>query len=228
MAIVFRDGNIDGGNKTSFTPTEDAGAAENDFMLMYGFLASTDGTWTFPADFTQIDQFSETAGAADARVFIGRKVRGATAGNGYNMTYSGTAGNGSVCLISYRGSQALDLTYVKASHYDNTIDSMNAAAKAITTVTNNAMVVLCQMISNTAITTFGAPSSYSQRKAASGINRNIYACDRIIATADTETPGAYTHTGDDTQDQRQFTIALRESVAAGAGMYHHLRNLGAY
>ncbi len=217
MTIAHRGGATDIGSATSWTPTEDAASAENDFMLLVAFVATTDGVFTDPADFTELDQFTETGGSPDSRVYIGYKRRGATAGSGYNITYSGTAANGGSMLVSYSGvhlTAAFDVTYAKASHYDASLNDENAAAAAITTVNDNAMVVLLQMMNSNAVTAFGPPTSFNQRTAVGGASSNFYSCDQLKATAGLVTPGAYGHTGNATQDQRQFTIALQEAVTA--------------
>ena len=218
MTISFVGSAIDA--SSPFTPAEAGSPASGDFMLLFGTIATVDGTWTVPGDFTVIDQFAETAGAGDMHVFIAYKIRGADAGSGYNCSYSGTAGNTRVLLAAYRGDAgtlALDVTYVKATHYDATLNNANAAAKAIDTATNGAMVILAQMISSNALTGFGPPSGYTQRDAAAAANASIYLCDKIVATAGTETPGVYTHTAaEGTQDQRQFTIAISETSSAAS------------
>ena len=214
MAVAFRDA-TNTATGPPFVPSEPASAAEGDFILAYGNINSIDGVWTLPADFTQIDQFSETTGI-DSRNFIAYKVRGSDAGSGYSFGYDGTDANCRVVLAAYSGTGlGLDVTYSKVSHYNTTNNDFNAAAKAITTNTDGAMVILAYCATASALDTFGPPSGYTQREAASGTT-NVYVCDDTQVTAGTMTPGAFTHTdaiGD--QDQRTFTIAISESSGIG-------------
>jgi len=221
MTISYVGGDITG-TGPPFVPVEDGSPGEGDFMLAYGFIGSIDGNWTVPADFTMIDEFSETVGAPDHQVFIAYKVRGADAGSGYSFAYDGTDSTAKVCLVAYTtdGSDdlALDVTYVKGSHYHgytSSSDDFNAAAPAITTETNGAAVILAYMSGSSQLDGFGPPSGYNQHKAAGGTT-NIYECSDIIATAGLETPGDFTHTeaSPADQDQRTFTIAISEQSAA--------------
>jgi len=216
MAITFVDGSANTGTGTSVTPTEPSGAAQNDLIIMATCVNTIDGVWTDPADFTEIDQNTATLGAPDTRNYIGYKIRGADAGSGYAMSYSGTSGNYASLISCYRGvdtSQPIDTTYVNATHFTSASNNMNLAAKAIDTTTANAWVVLYYFSTNPALTGVGAPSGFTQRDAGTG-TVNAYTCDFADGAASTVTPGVFTHTGSDGQDPRIFTISLREIQAA--------------
>ena len=221
MAITY----VGGATDASFTSgnlvvAENGSPAENDIMLCLCNVIATDGVWTDPADWTQIDQFDTTTGSSAARMYIGYKVRGADAGSGYSFGWSGTEGNAGAMMITYRGgdtSTPFDVTYVKATHFVETSNARNTAAQPITTTTDGAMVVLMQHHSGEAIDTFGPPTNYQQRTAQAGTSINQYSCDRLITSASTETPGVFTHTDAvETQDPRTFTLAIRESGAGAS------------
>ena len=216
MAITFVDGSANTGTGTSVTPTEPAGAAQNDLIIMATCVNTIDGVWTDPADFTEIDQNTATLGAPDTRNYIGYKIRGADAGSGYAMSYSGTSGNYASLISCYRGvdtSQPIDTTYVNATHFTSAANNMNLAAKPIDTTTANAWVVLYYFCTTPALTGVGPPSGFNQRDAATA-TVSCYTCDFADGAASTVTPGVFTHTGTDAQDPRIFTISLREIQAA--------------
>lgn len=219
--ITYRGSNIAVmSGEASKTPTEDGSSAENDFMILWAHINKTDGVWTDPTDFTELDQLTETLGVPDARVYIGWKKRASGAGDGYQMDFSGSTGNGNVGLISYSGvdgSTPFDVTYSNGSHYAAANNDMNAAAAAITTVSDDSMVVLLYTANGVALTGFSPPSGYGQRSAAPGSSANMYVSDNVVESFGPETPGLYGHTGTDDQDPRQFTVALREAGAGGGG-----------
>ncbi len=134
MTISYVGGNITNSGPP-FVPVEDGSPGEGDFMLCYGIILSSDGVWSLPADWTQIDQFTETLGAPDSRNFIAYKIRGADSGSGYSFGYDGTDANAQVCMVAYTTDGALDLgldvVYSKVSHYNATSNDYNAAASAI-------------------------------------------------------------------------------------------------
>ena len=223
MTVAFRSGETESVGPP-FVPDEPAGAAVGDFMLVYGIIKSIDGSWSLPADFISIDEFSETTGT-DSQVFIAYKIRGSDAGNGYSFGYSGTDENARVLLAAYSGSKlGLDVVYSKSSHYSTTENARNTAAKPIVTNTANAIVALCYMAADSAIDTFGPPTNYNQQIAAAGLNANIYLCDDNIVNAGTETPGVFTHAdADETQDQRTFTIAIAELSTSKLAVFRRIR-----
>ena len=213
MAIGFRASSTDTGASGTLTPTEPTGSNEDDIILAHVAIASVDGSWTAPADFTQLDTNIATGGP-DTHHWVGYKVRGATAGNGYTFTYTGTAASGAAQLVGYSGgkiTEPLDVTYSNALHFnESALSTGNEAAQPITTVTDNAMVVLLFM-SNESITTFGPPTDYNQRSAATA-TLSPYACDKLTTTAGTQTPGVFTHTVT-TQENRTYVVAIRDSAA---------------
>ena len=216
MTISFIDATSVSGSGTSATPTEPTGAAENDILILCCGINTTDGVWTDPADFTEIDQLTATAGAPDQRIYLGYKKRGSDAGNGYAMSYGGTSSNYNCVLTCHRGQDLVtpfDVTYVQGTHHNAASNAMNTAAAAITTANDNAWVLLYYIATNPGLTGFGAPSGFGTREAKSA-TVNAYMCDIAKASAGLLTPGVYTHSGDDAQDPRNFTLALRVATAS--------------
>lgn len=207
----------------SRTPTEPTGTAQDDLVLAFCSLddnGNASGTWTAPGDFTQIDQFQVGVATFDHTVYLGYKIRGASEGSGYTFSNSGTAGALECSLTSWRGvntSTPLDVTYVKATHYRETLNDAGAtAAKAITTATNNAWVVLVEHWNNDNTYTAGAPSGYTlDYDNAAQANRNVVFAHKAIGTAGAETPGAWTHSNlSATVDSASFTLALKPAGSA--------------
>ena len=223
MAITFiAASHIDTSGSTTLTPAEPTGAQQNDLIIAYGKWRDTGAAYTItdPADFTQIDQFYEAVGSADDVLYVGYKIRGADEGSGYQFSV-GTSDAGQFNLLCYRGvdtATPFDVTYVKASHYDadGSPGVVNNAAQPITTVTDNAWVVLLYLnTQNHSSSTGGPPSGYTEDQSVD-LNFAIdgaYACHKEASPAGLETPGVYTHTDtNDTDDPRLFTFALKPTA----------------
>lgn len=207
---------------TSRTPTEPAGTAEDDYVVALASIATTpsDGTWTDPADFTEITQKVETLGNQDGHIYLGYKKRAATAGSGYAFSFGGTAGPIRVSLLTLRGchlTEFLDISYVDGTHYTSGTNNPNGAANAITTVTNNAWVLICQQISQTITGPTGAPSGFTvAADYLTSTGRGHYMCTIPNATADEVIPGVFTHTDSvGTADSRVFTFGIRAASDVG-------------
>ena len=226
MAISFIDGTYThAGSSSGDTGTEPTGAAENDLIIAIASIqGSSDGLWTDPADFTEIDNLVASTGATST-TYAGYKVRGSTSGSGYAFSYSGTASGTALSLMAFRGidtSAPLDVTYVRASHYTEGANDPQLAAAAITTVTNGAWVVLLQHMAGENVTASGAPSGYTvvqDEMTGNPLGRGHFCARKELATAGLETPGDFTHTDDGVNpvgSPRTFTIALRPAGSAVA------------
>lgn len=218
MTVDYVEGEVAVANNTTLIIPEPAGSIENDLMVFFGWISAVDGSWGLPADFTLLDSFTELTGSQTVHNFVATKRRGADAGNGYQCTYSGSAAGICAGVLAYRNVNAaniFDEPYVRASHYNAAVNDPNHPAAPITVNNDLGKVVILYQASNTALSSFGPPATYQQRKAAGGSNRNIYACDKAAGVG-LETPGVFTHVGNDTQDPRKFILALRESSIGGA------------
>ena len=224
MAISFvSDASAQDSSGTSINTGEPAGAQDGDFMLFAGHINSNtnDGDWNVPADFTSLIVKDETAGTPDNQIIVAYKIRSGGAGSGYNFGYSGAAKPMAGVILCYRGVDPVtpfDVTYVEADHYVVYTNGANGAAKAITTVTNGAEVVLFQFMNQSISGPVGMPSGYTERESiqmtASG--RGMTSCSKNIAVAGLETPGAWTHTDTNgNTDPSNITLALRPFVVAG-------------
>ena len=229
MAISRIDSSTAHGTPVSDrTPTEPAGTAENDYVVCLASVTNVDGAWTDPADFTEITNKTETAGNSDAHIYLGFKKRGATAGNGYQFSYGGTAGGMRVTLLTLRGcdlTNFLDTAYVEGSHYTTSADDPNGTCQPIDTVTNGAWVLAIEQASQTITGPTGVPSGYTvAADYMTEINRLHYIASKLVASAGTETPGAFTHTDSvGTADGRLFTLAIRPAGGSKLAVFRRIR-----
>ncbi len=235
MAISFVAGSYSqAANATSRTPSEPSGAADNDLIVAYGTAAQS-VTWTDPADFTELNQKVTTAGSPTTTNYLGYKVRSGGAGSGYAFSHNGTSSNIAVQLLCFRGidtTTPIDVTFVEASHYlQGTANTANMTPKAITTVTDNAWVVVIYATTQTISGAAGVSSGYAAADAdnltAATSNRGIFCYHKEIASNGTESPGITTHTDvTGTADPRTYTIAIRPAAAIAATKPNRILLLG--
>lgn len=207
---------------TSITGIEPSGTQQGDLVLALVQSAETPstGTWTPPTDFVEIDSFAETTGNKDSHWWLGYKIRGATAGDGYQFDFSGTSDSLSIIISTFRGvSQGtpLDVTWSRASHYaayDSGTNDVNTAAQDIVVASDTAWVVLLQAVSRSISGEAAPPYGYKERNdglTGQALNKGLYICTKLRWSG-TENPGPFQHTdvtGD--ADSKTFTIALRPS-----------------
>lgn len=203
----------------SLTPSEPTGATTGDLILAFVGINQSGGTWTDPADFTQLDAQDAGSGDEIMNVYVGYKVRDATAGSGYAFSTTAAVEQMSAVLVAWRGvdqTTPLDVTFVAASHQNDFSDDLTSAAPAITTVTNESEVVILQhMVGAVAGITFGEPSGYTIRQSNLNASRSNFVVSKNVAVAGTETPGAFTTAGTAANhDIGNWTIALRPEVVA--------------
>lgn len=199
---------------TSRAPTEPSGAQEGDLILAV-CTAATSGTWTDPADFTQLTT-KVSSGGSQRNTYIGYKFRASTSGSGYTFSHNGSADAIRCTLNAYRGVNSTtpwDVTYSEGSHYAEHQDSPNTANPAITTATNGAWVILIQALNGDAATAASPPSNYTERSDYFGTSPEHYIATREIASAGTETPGMYSRSDADFADVQLFTLALRPATS---------------
>ncbi len=222
MAITYVGGSHDfAGNMSTTGPlvlSWPGGHQADDFAIIFGFVDNQSATNMVmdTSGPTAIDVGIELNGRNKA---YGLWVWRATSGSMADVEISHTSGEeGSAAILVFRGvdtTTAFDAT----EEYDATADSYLAANPAITTVTESAAAVLLEALTHNAITAAGAPSGYTLGP----VNTNPGQNNRNMATAylldvgaaGTETPGAWTHTGDtqaSLSDPVKFTIALRPAA----------------
>ena len=132
---------------------------------------------------------------------------------------------GVTAVAVYRGvdtTTPFDVTYVEATHFLETLNNMLAANRAITTVNDNAWVLLLQYATRNEFGTPGAPTNYTLDLGQGGANQQNFAiATRAIASASAETPGVWTHSGTAVSaDSSKVTLALREAAAGGANPHN--------
>ena len=226
ITIVDVATNQNSNSQTAATPAEPTGATTDDLMLMIDTMddPGTTAIWTeTDTAFVQIDNINDATGN-DKTVYLGRKKHTGTPGS-YTNTHDQVAGPTAGALACFRGvdtTTPMDVTYVRATHSNSALNTPTTAAPAITTVTDGAMVVLCQYLSNTISGAPGPPTGYTELAAFCGnaafSNDGLYMCYKIVANAGVETPGAFTHTDvTGTSDTTCITIALRPAAGAGIG-----------
>lgn len=210
-------------NATSLTVGEPSGTVQNDVVVGWAVRGDNidDGDWVDPADWTQGDLQDETLGNADGQLYWGYKVRGAAAGNALTWDFGSgsTLAGMSLVVCAFRGvdtSNPIDVTYADGSHYNSNNNSVNTAAQPITTVTNDAWVLIAQVFTQEVDAVCGGePSGYTLRQTIGTLctspnSRHLTVYSKEKATAGVETPGAFAHTDTDTNaDGRNYTIALR-------------------
>jgi hypothetical protein len=215
--ITFINGsNTNAASDTARTGIEPTNTAENDLVIAIGSIVTTGSTWTDPADFVEVNQRAGSGNTGS--MYVGYKVRGSDAGSGYVFSTDGAAAQIALTLLTFRGlhtSTPLDVTFVEANHSNTGTDDLTTAAPAITTATNGAVVVLLQYFSGgISGVTAGPPANYTTALNSLAAARSHVSAYRAIATAGTETPGAWTTTGGTTQDPTNWTLAIKPASGA--------------
>ena len=144
-----------------------------------------------------------------------------------NYTFDTGIGNNEEvsCMIhTYRGvdtSNVLDVTFIDVEdtgHFTTGSNDVTAPNRPITTVTNDAWVIVVHFASHDDITSVGAPTNYTIRNSLTGgsmDHRQQALADREISSAGLESPGDWTHSCS-TCNQQEYTtsvIALRPAAA---------------
>jgi hypothetical protein len=196
---------------TSVTPT-DAGGTHDIAVCVDD---NTDGTWSTPSGWTKIDEQAGAGSFLDFAIYYNTG-----GGGGETFTYSGTAGSQRCSVYPLSGdvdaTTVLDVTYSSGSHFNYQFqDGGLSACSAITTNTDGAMVLCFQTFFDGSFTQ-GLPSGYTSCGDDQSSNRVIQCAYKIVSTAGTETPGAWTHTSvNATATGYYFTIAIKPASAAG-------------
>ncbi len=122
----------------------------------------------------------------------------------------------SLLVTVWRGvdnSTPFDVVWNAGNHYTEGQNNYNGTPDPITTATDGAMVVISQCVTHDDITTAGAPTGYTIGVDGTGTlldNAQQIHVYKLIASAGTETPGAFTHTVNSTVSEANFrTVALR-------------------
>lgn len=228
MAITFV-GEAEGGNTTSgafvVNVSAIAGLADGDFVVASLGKFDDDGTFTAPSGWTIVDEQLSTTGD-DQRNCYAYKYLTSVAAEGATWSFgSGIADPKGAVILAFRG---VDSTTPIEATVTGTLGSSNPTptAPAITTLTNNAVVVVMMtLVQAAAVVGYvgGAPSGYTlggdftvNNGTAEFFTAMAY---KTVATAGVETPGAFTTTGGGTPEFSARTIALKP---AAGGTTHAL------
>lgn len=223
----------------SITIPAPAGIQTGDFVVIHayhnGFPASTPLIAVSLGLSVLFEHYAEFTGTwrevATCYQFIGESIPTA-----WTMEWDASFGDFHVSAIAsaWRGvdtSNPFDVTFSLGSHLVDGENSNNPTCPAITTATDDAVVLLAGAISADDITAAGAPTNYTLTGSAvyaassggsqpnieesTASNANIVVSHREIATAGTETPGAFTNseTMDSVvADYTVWTLSLRALV----------------
>lgn len=208
---------VNGG--TSIDVDKPASTADDDVLcaVCYADEQSTTGSWSAPAGFTQI--FDYTSAQGRQRHVTGFRKVASSEGSGYTFTYSGSAAQLSAGIIPIRGidtTNVLDVAYSAGSH---ALDdgSEPFTSPSITTANDGSVVVAIQAISHDSCTAAGAPAGFDMKAAQIGQqDGQLLMATREMATAGTLSPGAWTSTFDDTDGSATTILLAFRAAAAGS------------
>ena len=220
---------------TSLVLDKPVGTAE-DHLLLAIMAAATGpapvGNWTPASGFSEIVDVESDSGR-DRRVAVAWKIAGASEPSNYTFTNANDQRIFGI-MTAWSGvdtSTPFDVSYVDGTHRTEGNNDENVAAGPITTVTNEALVVLLQYITHNDITATGMPTGYTEAYAENGNDfdgQGVIAY-KAVASAGLETPGVWTHTenGTGVNDTTNVTVALRPAASSitPQAMYHY-RNHG--
>jgi len=206
---------------TSCSPSIPAGAQSGDLMLVFGnsSINNVQDIWDDDGGggngWTQLDYQLGVSGV-DRESAIYYKMHDGSESNP-TFTLGITSRNISCGMSVYRGvdqNSPFDVTYSSGSHYSQGSNNPVPDQPDITTVTDEAMVVIFMGAGGSGITTGGAPDGYTLTQSlvpgATYSNRQIFAALKVVSTAGVETIGVWTHaTTSSGPETQQFTLALR-------------------
>jgi hypothetical protein len=226
VAITFVAAGAATGNSSPgtspLTVAVPSGVANGDLLLLISCRTGTSGSGAYnvPSGWTNIAALTMSTGTAARHSFAAYRVASSEPAS-YQLSTADVAEEvwGAV-MLAWRGtdtSSPLDTTSVG----DITqVDTNSGNPPSITTVTNDAWVVCFNYVrSNSDVTSFTPPTSYTERVDAVSSTFVIGVADRAIAVAGAENPGAFTTGGvGNTNDHIVGTLALRPLAAGGGGV----------
>lgn len=229
MAITYVGGDfVDGGDTANdITPSfANCGTiAAGDFALMH---CRADESGTIPdftlstgtTGWTELFDINATSGTDSVEtVFYKANISASESDPTVEISISQQH---AVTLTVWRGvdtTTPFDVTWNQTNHWGDTANNQTGPNPAITTNTDGAMVVLGHGITTSSDSfangAAGAPSGYTLSESNGGPRVSTAGAYKIVATAGTETPGVWTHTGDGIgggSEERMFTLALKPAA----------------
>lgn len=207
------------------TVTAPTGIADDDQLLAWYIHTDNDVAPVTLTGFTQVEAgYEEGVTGQDTTFAMLRKTASSESGN-YALTGDTPASapaqtsNGVVsCFRGVDTTTPLDVTYVQGSHVSKNATPATTNP-AITTNTDNAVVVLFIWVSGASVTGFTAPSGYTEIEELINTSSNMAVAYKEVTTAGTETPGAWTATGiGTTETVEMMTLALKPASTASSSV----------
>lgn len=222
MAISYVAGASDDSDSASSLTITLPSHQEDDFALAI-CMGHVSGSWTETADggWTELDEQAETGDRRHQGAVFYKVLTDAETNPTFD--YSSTEQIGVVVLV-FRGvdpNTPFDVTFSDPTHYWAGVNTDNPTPDPITTNTDGAWVVVAMNAVLDNITAGGPPSGYTLRESiVNQFDRQIVTATKEVASAGTETPGAWTHTiegGDEGQtDYQGWTLALKPQASGAA------------
>lgn len=226
MAIAF----VAAGTQVSTFGTGTAGltvtvadGTDGNFMLLISSRTDDAGTYDAISGWQSIGELvlSDTGGG-DRQCAVYSRIASSEPAS-YNLTHTDTANQGwGAVILEWSGVDSTN-SLDTASQGDATqFNQDDGTPPAITTVTNNAWVVVfgTPRAFSAEASSFTPPSGYTERADISETDFKIHVSDKAVATAGSETPGAIVANpgGSNINDWLVGTLALRPDAGGGSGV----------
>lgn len=211
---------------SAVTVAKPSGVVDDDFMVAFGFYDNApdnvdDPMIVPPAGWTVYDAISETTLSSRGR-FGGIWTRKASSeGSDYAFVNDGSQTEEmGIIIVAYSGvdtTTAIDVTPT-GSHFQFQDNDFTPTSPAITTITNDALIIIASGITGSTADAMVAPSGYTKRVEEFNTvnNVNMTIADKVKSTFGPDTPAAWAFTnGAATDDAYSVTIVLRPVVVSG-------------
>ena len=213
-ATIASDGGMNSSNP--LVCPAPAGIQDGDILLAIAVYSIGGGNISAPPGWTQVDTNNTNQASG-----IFYKVASGESGT-YDFTTSlSSLRDGSVVMGLFRDVDGgvLDVTYVNPTHFNATVSDASPLPDPITTLTDNALVVLLAVSVTAATGSATPPASYTQAAEVSHGTAFMSVMDyTLVATAGVETPADQVLPGIDVNYSatHQYTIALKKNTAIGS------------
>lgn len=232
MAVAFRGAgtvtsSYGAGTSNQTVQTDISGLADGDFMLAIAGRTDDAGTfgmsgWQNIGQLTGVNPAGDPASSGDRSMAVFYRIA-ASEPSSYVITNTDSANQGQgAVILAWSGVDninPLDVTPV-ADFTQYNVDDANAPA--ITTATNDSMVVIIGFVRGfgSDADSFAPPSGYTEVLDTADGNFRLTVANKIVATAGTDTPGDFVVSpgGSGINDWLLGTLALRVSSGGGSGV----------
>jgi hypothetical protein len=187
---TFRSASFVGGTAANATPSEPAGAADNDILVSFAISRQDAGALSIPSGWTSI--YSGQTGSGSVHFFYNLawiRRSGAPA-----LTWTTPNTYREVYVLAYSGCTTSG-SPIDASQDGGSTTTTNPDCPSITTVTANAMVLaIAGQWSGSGGGGWTAPPGYTRRSDNTAGNDAVIA-EKLVAVAGAENPGAFSGGG---------------------------------